>query len=329
MLTALGAETDRVVGLELGRRRLRHQAVQPARAGAAGRARCCGGPASAASPRRAGSSTATSSSTRPATRPARTVAPLALTAREFDLLRFLVAHPRHGLLPRGAAPAGLGLVVRRPVHGHRARAPAAREGRDRPDDARPGCVTVWGVGYRWEPADDQRPSDPPDRRRRRSAGAGRRRPRRAPGGWLPAAGRSAGSPPWSAVDRRGGRPRRHRRHRPRDVHLRPRLRGGALVVAGRRRGRDRVVSNARRRGARALVAVAAERRPSVRRRAASSSPAPRARRSSRSSPTSWHRPAQRLAGVPRTARRGSRSRAASWSRGCPTTCARRWPGCGR
>ena len=36
MLTALGEETDRLVGLETGRRRLRHQAVQPARAGAPG-----------------------------------------------------------------------------------------------------------------------------------------------------------------------------------------------------------------------------------------------------------------------------------------------------
>ena len=36
MLTALGEETDKVVGFETGRRRLRHQAVQPAGTGAAG-----------------------------------------------------------------------------------------------------------------------------------------------------------------------------------------------------------------------------------------------------------------------------------------------------
>jgi CheY-like chemotaxis protein len=51
MLTALGAEVDRVLGLQMGGGRLPDQAVQPARAGAAGAVRvasrrlrqCCGG----------------------------------------------------------------------------------------------------------------------------------------------------------------------------------------------------------------------------------------------------------------------------------------------
>ena len=45
--------------------------------------------------------------------------------------------------------AGLGLDVRRPVHGDRPRAPAAREDRARPGAPR-RLVTVWGVGYRWD-----------------------------------------------------------------------------------------------------------------------------------------------------------------------------------
>ena len=76
--------------------------------------------------------------------PARHVAtrdggPLALTAREFDLLRFLVGHTRKVAFSRDAAAArGLGLVVRRRVDGHGARPPAAGEGRGRPDAAPSG-----------------------------------------------------------------------------------------------------------------------------------------------------------------------------------------------
>ena len=63
MLSALGDEDDRVAGLELGRRRLRHQAVQRPRAGAAGGLGPAPGDRAALDDRR--SSTATSSSTRP------------------------------------------------------------------------------------------------------------------------------------------------------------------------------------------------------------------------------------------------------------------------
>ena len=73
--------------------------------------------------------------------------------------------PRHRLLPRGAAAAGVGLVVRRPVDGDRARAPAAREGRGRPDHARAAGHRLGRrlpVGAR----DDARPvGDHRDRRR--------------------------------------------------------------------------------------------------------------------------------------------------------------------
>ena len=128
-----------------GRRRLRDQAVQPARAGAAGRlgaapggragradaaARCDDGdlvvdPAAhvATLRRRA------AGADRPRVRPA------ALPARP----------PGHGVHPRRAAERGVGLVVRRPVDGHRARAPAAREGRGRPD---PPDAAGDGVGRR-------------------------------------------------------------------------------------------------------------------------------------------------------------------------------------
>ena len=70
MLTALGGETDRVVGLEQRRRRLRHQAVQPARAGAPGRLGAApGGGAGLADRARARDRPATSWSTPPGTSP--------------------------------------------------------------------------------------------------------------------------------------------------------------------------------------------------------------------------------------------------------------------
>ena len=93
MLTALGRR-DRPGGrARARRRRLRHQAVQPARAGAAGRLG-----AAPYGERRAGAPTVLDRrrpgrSTRPRTRRRRGGAALALTGREFDLLRFLVAHP--------------------------------------------------------------------------------------------------------------------------------------------------------------------------------------------------------------------------------------------
>ncbi|MEO6882268.1 MAG: response regulator transcription factor [Mycobacteriaceae bacterium] len=77
---------------------------------------------------------------------------LALTVREFDLLRFLVAHPntvytREELLAQvwGWDFGDLSTVT---VHVKRLRAKLARAG---PPGGRDPVGTVWGVGYRWEP----------------------------------------------------------------------------------------------------------------------------------------------------------------------------------
>ena len=93
MLTALGAETDRVVGLELGAddyvtkpfspRELVLRVESVLRRAGDARHRA----ASALDRRRP------RRRPRPGTRPPSTAQPLALTAREFDLLRFLLAHP--------------------------------------------------------------------------------------------------------------------------------------------------------------------------------------------------------------------------------------------
>jgi DNA-binding response OmpR family regulator len=78
---------------------------------------------------------------------------LALTAREYDLLRFLVAHPevaytRDELLQHvwGWSFGDQSTVT---VHVRRLREKVER------DPTMPGrLVTVWGVGYRWEPHRD-------------------------------------------------------------------------------------------------------------------------------------------------------------------------------
>ena len=77
---------------------------------------------------------------------------LALTVREFDLLRFLVAHPGVGVHPRRAARSevwgwSFGDQSTVTVHVRRLREKVE------PDPTRPiRLVTVWGVGYRWEPS---------------------------------------------------------------------------------------------------------------------------------------------------------------------------------
>jgi DNA-binding response OmpR family regulator len=80
--------------------------------------------------------------------------PLALTAREYDLLRFLVANPgtaysREDLLQQvwGWSFGDQSTVT---VHVRRLREKVER------DSTMPErLVTVWGVGYRWEPANDK------------------------------------------------------------------------------------------------------------------------------------------------------------------------------
>jgi DNA-binding response OmpR family regulator len=77
--------------------------------------------------------------------------PLALTVREFDLLRYLVAHPgdahsRDDLL-REVWGWTIGDQSTVTVHVRRLREKVE------PDPTNPTrLVTVWGVGYRWEPA---------------------------------------------------------------------------------------------------------------------------------------------------------------------------------
>ena len=60
------------------------------------------------------------------------------------------AQPAQGVHPGAAAYRGLELVVRRHLDGDRARPQAAREARGGPTLPR-RIVTVWGVGYRFEP----------------------------------------------------------------------------------------------------------------------------------------------------------------------------------
>ncbi len=82
--------------------------------------------------------------------------PLALTVREFDLLQFLLAHPgvafsREELLAEvwGWSFGDHSTVT---VHVRRLREKVEK------DPTRPTrLVTVWGVGYRWDPAGEEEP----------------------------------------------------------------------------------------------------------------------------------------------------------------------------
>ena len=111
------------------RRRLPGQAVRLPRAARPGCGRCCGATPAASTSVLAGRPT--SSSTPPATRRRRGERPLDLTAKEFALLRYFMAHAGRGPLPGDAARARVGRA-RRPVHQHRAghgRDPAPQAGR--------------------------------------------------------------------------------------------------------------------------------------------------------------------------------------------------------
>jgi DNA-binding response OmpR family regulator len=152
MLTAKGDETDRIIGLELGAddyvskpfsprelvarvNAVLRRAHEPSPAEGLGSPLLQAGPVeidvSAHEARRAGSL-------------------LALTAREFELLVFLARHPRRAfrreeILERvwGSRFGDTSTVT---VHIRRLR----EKVEDEPSSPR-HLVTVWGIGYRWEP----------------------------------------------------------------------------------------------------------------------------------------------------------------------------------
>jgi DNA-binding response OmpR family regulator len=153
MLTALGSETDRVVGLEQGADDYVTKPFSPRELVLRVESVL----------RRAGERTepevgrledgdlVVDLSRHEATLDGR---PLALTAREYDLLRFLMANPgtaysREDLLQQvwGWSFGDQSTVT---VHVRRLREKVER------DSTMPErLVTVWGVGYRWEPANDK------------------------------------------------------------------------------------------------------------------------------------------------------------------------------
>ncbi len=152
MLTALGSETDRVVGLERGADDYVTKPFSPRelvlRVDSVLR-RARDQDRAADEPVTDGDLTVD---------PARHVATrggsrLSLTGREFDLLRFLLAHPgvaysRDQLL-REVWGWSFGDQSTVTVHVRRLREKVEQ------DPTRPArLVTVWGVGYRWEPSDD-------------------------------------------------------------------------------------------------------------------------------------------------------------------------------
>jgi DNA-binding response OmpR family regulator len=148
MLTALGAETDRVMGLELGADDYVGKPFSPRELALRVDSvlRRSGGPSSDVPALLTDGPLVIDSDRHVATRAGE---PLALTAREFDLLRFLVAHPgtaytREDLLQHvwGWTIGDRSTVT---VHVRRLREKVEDDPR-RPER----LLTVWGVGYRWE-----------------------------------------------------------------------------------------------------------------------------------------------------------------------------------
>ncbi len=151
MLTALGSETDRVVGLEHGADDYVTKPFSPRelalrvdsvlrrvgeRAEAPGAGRLVDGDLTVDADRHTAY---------------RDGVELPLTVREYDLLRFLVAHPGRAVsrdeLLQQVWGWSFGDQTTVTVHVRRLREKVE------PDPTRPArLVTVWGVGYRWEPA---------------------------------------------------------------------------------------------------------------------------------------------------------------------------------
>ena len=153
MLTALGSETDRVVGLEQGADDYVTKPFSPRELVLRVESvlRRAGERTQPETGRMEDGDLVVDLSRHEATIAGR---PLALTAREYDLLRFLVANPgtaysREDLLQQvwGWSFGDQSTVT---VHVRRLREKVER------DPTMPErLVTVWGVGYRWEPANDQ------------------------------------------------------------------------------------------------------------------------------------------------------------------------------
>jgi DNA-binding response OmpR family regulator len=149
MLTALGAETDRVAGLQRGADDYVTKPFSPRELALRVDSVLRRTDSVPATPPVLTDGDLVLDSTRHEAR--RAGAPLALTSREFDLLRFLVANPgvaysRDDLLQQvwGWSVGDSSTVT---VHVRRLRE------KIEPDPKRPvRLVTVWGVGYRWEKA---------------------------------------------------------------------------------------------------------------------------------------------------------------------------------
>jgi DNA-binding response OmpR family regulator len=150
MLTARGEESDRIVGLELGADDYVTKPFSPRELAARVRAvlRRSDGSADAQHERIAFGAVTLDSQTREVTKDGR---PVALTAKEFDLLSFLASHPRRvfsreQLMDRlwgYSAAVDTGTVT---VHVRRLREKVET------DPSRPEHLeTVWGVGYRFVP----------------------------------------------------------------------------------------------------------------------------------------------------------------------------------
>ena len=150
LLTARGEESDRIVGLELGADDYVTKPFSPRELAARVRTvlRRSSGAASARTARLRFGEIELDGTSRVATRAG---APVALTAKEFDLVWFLASHPRQvfsrdQLMDRVwdyAAAIDTGTVT---VHIRRLREKIER------DPAHPAhLTTVWGAGYRLDP----------------------------------------------------------------------------------------------------------------------------------------------------------------------------------